>query len=84
MTNWHIIENDSIIDSIIADSKEIVESIYPNSIIVEDDGIMGVGWAKENDLWKAPLPSDELEYSWNEEEKRWELLLSPEEESIVE
>jgi hypothetical protein len=84
MTTWHIIEDDSVINSIVADSKEIVEDIYPNSIIVEDDGIIGVGWVKENDLWKAQYPIDGLEYIWNEEEKRWDLVPSPEEESIVE
>jgi hypothetical protein len=84
MTIWHIIENDSVIDSLVADSKEIIESIYPDSTIVEDDGTIGVGWVKENDIWKAQYPTDGLEYNWNEEEKRWDLVFSPEEESVVE
>ena len=84
MKNWNIIENDSVIDSIVADSIEIVQEIYPNSTVVEDDGVIGVGWIKQNDSWIAPYPTDELEYTWNEEEKRWDLVFSPEEELVVE
>jgi hypothetical protein len=84
MTNWHIIENNSVIDSIIADSKEIVEELYPGLIILEDDGVIGVGWTKENDLWKALYPTDGLEYTWSEELHSWTLVFSPEEDPIVE
>jgi hypothetical protein len=84
MAIWHVVDNDNVINSIIADSKEFVESLYPGLAVVEDDGVIGVGWSKQTGDWIAPYPTDGNEYIWNETDKFWELVLSPEEESIVE
>jgi hypothetical protein len=84
MSIWHVIDNDRVVDSIIAESKDFVESLYPSFTVVEDDGILGNGWVKESGVWKAPYPTDELEYTWDDERKTWNVVPSPREESIVE
>jgi len=84
MKTWHIVENDIIIDSLIADPKEQVYTVYPGKEIVEDDGFIGIGWIRTGDSWRAPEPIDDKIWEWNEELKRWEFVPSPEEESIVE
>lgn len=84
MTIWNIISNDEVINSVISDSKEFVESLYPEHEVIEDDGIIGTGWKKEGGVWKAPYPASGLEYIWNNEYNTWDLVKSPEEEPIVE
>ena len=83
MANWHIVDNDVIINSIVADSKEFAESLFPDYLVVEDDGVIGIGWTKESGEWKAAYPTDGKVYFWSEEVRRWELENSPPEESIV-
>jgi hypothetical protein len=71
-TNWIIIENNIVVDSIIADSKSIVEELFPGKIIIQDDGIIGVGWKNFDGVWKSPRPEDNgFEYEWNDELHTW-------------
>jgi hypothetical protein len=71
-TNWLIIENNLVINSIVADSKSIVEEFYPGKTIIEDNGIIGVGWENFDGVWKSPRPIDDrFEYEWNVETNCW-------------
>ena len=85
MPNWLIIENNSIINAIVADSKEYVEETF-NAEVMADDGIKGIGWTRATGIWQAPYPSDGLEYIWNSESNSWTPvpLTMPEETFIVE
>ena len=71
-TNWLVIENNFVINSIVADSKLIVEELFPGKTIIEDDGVIGVGWQNFNGVWKSPRPEDNgFEYEWNDELHIW-------------
>jgi hypothetical protein len=83
MTSWIIIKDNVVIDAIVADSKTYVENVFPNSTITEDNGIIGVGWKKDNGIWKAPYPTDGNTYSWNSATNFWDLTI-PDDTFIVE
>jgi hypothetical protein len=71
-TNWLIIENNAVVQSIVADSESIVREIYPNKTIIQDDGIIGVGWENFDGVWKSPRPEDNgFEYEWDAESHVW-------------
>lgn len=71
-TNWLIIENNAVVQSIVADSESIVRELYPNKTIIQDDGTIGVGWENFDGIWKSPRPTDdEFEYEWNVEKRCW-------------
>lgn len=71
-TNWIIIENNIAVDSIVADSKSIVEELFPGKTIIQDDGIIGVGWKNFDGVWKSPRPEDNgFEYEWDDESHTW-------------
>jgi len=84
MTNWNVVKDNVVIDSIVAESKDFVEELYSDCTILEDDGFVGIGWTNTDGSWKAQYPTDDLEYHWNEEFKVWELSNAPEEVLIVE
>lgn len=83
MSNWAIVKDNIVIDMIVSDSKEYVENNF-DAEILEDDGYIGIGWTNIDGSWKAPYPADGLTYTWNDETKRWDIVFSPDEESIVE
>jgi hypothetical protein len=83
MTNWLIIKDNVVVNSVVADSKEYVEENFEGTV-VEDNGTIGVGWTDIDGSWKSPYPTDGLEYIWNEEAMVWDIVYSPEEEPIVE
>jgi hypothetical protein len=84
MKIWHVVKDNEVIDSLIADPKGQVEAIYPDHEIIEDDGIIGVGWIRIDDSWRLPEPEDDRTWEWNDELKRWIFVPSPEELSIIE
>jgi hypothetical protein len=83
MTNWLIIQDNVVVNAIVADSKEYVEENFDGTII-EDNGTIGVGWTDIDGSWKSPYPTNGLEYIWNEEFKVWDVVHSPEEDVPVE
>lgn len=83
MTSWIIIKDNVVIDAIVADSKTYVQNLFPDSTVVEDDGIVGIGWEKSNGLWKSPYPTDGNTYTWNSITNSWDLDM-PKETFIVE
>ena len=85
MSNWFIVKNNTIMDVVVADSKEYVEQTF-SSEVMPDDGIKGIGWTSSSGDWQAPYPTDGLEYTWNAESNSWipVLLTMPEETFIIE
>ena len=73
MPNYLVIKNNKVIDALVADSKEYLEQIFTDEII-EDDGIVGIGWERKPEGWIAPYPKDGLAYTWNQELLVWELV----------
>jgi hypothetical protein len=69
---WLIVENNKIINHIVAESEEIAKELFPNNDILEDDGVIGIGWEKIDNVWKSKYPDDGLDYVWNSESKKWE------------
>jgi len=67
MTNWHINKDDIIINTIVAETKEIAQELYPDCEIIEDPGYMGTGWTKTEEGWRPSYPDDGEEYYWAEE-----------------
>lgn len=70
MINWAIIENNKIINRIIADTKEIAEELTGLQAI-DDEGWIQIGFEKFNDSWRPSYPTDGLEYSWDDTNKFW-------------
>ena len=75
MTNWAVIKDNKIINRIVADSKEIAEQVTGLEII-DDEGWIQIGFEKFNDSWRAPMPTDGLEYTWNDITRSW-ILVNP-------
>jgi hypothetical protein len=73
MPNWFVIKDNKIIDFIVADSKEYVEQEF-SAEVLPDDGIKAIGWNRLSGDWKAPYPTDGLEYIWDIELNRWVLV----------
>jgi hypothetical protein len=81
MPNYAIYKNNIILNVIIADSKEIAESITDMKA-VETDNKIGIGWIFENNKWIEPTPAieetipsypqDGKIYIWNKETKQWQ------------
>lgn len=79
MAKWHINKDNVIINSIVADTKEIAEQLYPDCEIIEDPGYIAFGWIKTADGWRSEYPNDGKEYEWNEEFHEWHELINSEE-----
>ena len=69
---WLIIENNKVINHVVAESEEIIKTLYPNNEIMEDNGIVGIGWERIEGIWKSKYPEDGLEYTWNISKNTWE------------
>lgn len=69
---WLVVKDDTIVDIIVADSKEYVEETFSTEVL-PNDGIKGVGWTRSSGSWQAPYPTDGLEYIWDDQIKRWRL-----------
>jgi hypothetical protein len=83
MTSWIIIKDNVVIDAVVADLKIYVENVFSGSTVMEDNGIIGIGWEKTNGIWKSPYPTDGNTYSWNSTTNSWNLDM-PDETFIVE
>ena len=73
MNKWHINKENIIINSIVAETKEIAQRLYPDCEIIEDPGYMAFGWIKTADGWRSEYPTDGKEYVWSEEIHKWVL-----------
>ena len=74
MTSWFIIKNDTIVDSLISDTKEFLETQFPDSEIIENNGYAGIGWTRTGLEWRYSYPEDDNEYTWNDTIKGWDLV----------
>lgn len=83
MTIWHLIKDDEIIDSVVAESKDFIENQFPDYEVIEDDGIIGKGWKKTEGKWSLEYPTDGKSYIWNEELHCWQIVYSPDEDSVI-
>ena len=73
---WAIINNNIVVNSIVADAKEIAESSTSLDVIeITSLNPIGIGWYLENDVWYAPKPLDGKEYTWDYESKKWYEIL---------
>jgi hypothetical protein len=72
MPNYFVIENNVITNVVVSETKEIIENIL-NTEIMEDDGIMSIGWTRTDNNWIPPYPSDEKEYILDTSINRWVL-----------
>jgi hypothetical protein len=73
MTNWHLNKEGIIINSIVAETKEIAQELYPDCEIIEDPGYMGPGWTETADGWRPAYPDDGETYEWSELYHEWKL-----------
>ena len=83
MTKWHLVKDNTIIDSIESETREFVESNFADFDILEDDGVIGIGWKNNSGIWKPDYPVDGKEYVWDEEGRFWSLVYSPDEDPII-
>lgn len=56
MPNFGVISNNQIINVIVADTKEIAESVSKNECILADELGIGIGWvlSSETNQWINP------------------------------
>lgn len=67
---WAIVDNNKIVNIIVADSKEIAETISGLQAI-EDTGRFGKGLELTPEGWRFPYPEDGKKYFWNDEFQYW-------------
>lgn len=72
MTDWAIIENDIVTNVIVADSKEIAESITGKEA-VECPRNIGIGCDRVNGVLRPKKP--EGNFIWNEETLSWDEVI---------
>lgn len=81
MNTYALIDNDTIVNNVVAASKELAESLTGyKAIEVSHPQGPYVGWTfdQENGLWKNPIvPEETDEYSveWNVESGSWVFVL---------
>jgi len=96
MKTFAVMDENTVINIIIADSKEDAETLSNKQCIEIIDTFVDIGYVfneernvfikpkpypsyilNDNNIWEAPIanPTDETNvYSWNEEERIWELF----------
>jgi hypothetical protein len=74
MTNWFVVENNTITNVLVSDSKEFLEEQNPDAEIIEHNEYAGIGWIRTELGWRSIYPEDGNEYTWNDEIKGWELV----------
>lgn len=72
MPIYFVIENNTITNVVISETKKIIEDIL-NTEIIEDDGIMGIGWNRTENGWIPPYPTDGKEYILDTSTDKWVL-----------
>lgn len=70
MASWAIVQDNKIVNLIIADNKEIAEQVTGLQAI-DDEGWICIGFEKYENSWRPPYPNDGLEYYWNQSSKSW-------------
>jgi hypothetical protein len=85
MANWLIVNDNVIVDAVVADTMEYVEELFLSQVL-EDDGIKGIGWTLTRDGWRAPYPTGGIQYTWDSELNAWvpESPTMPEDTFVVE
>lgn len=68
MPIYGIIEENTITNTIVAESKEIAESVTGNLVILLDGTEMGINWSKIDNDWMPPQPYP----SWIKNGQVWE------------
>jgi hypothetical protein len=58
--NYAVMNGDSVMNVIVADTKKIAEEVT-NAECVECDGSFGIGWTRNGKNWIAPEKIDESE-----------------------
>lgn len=72
MANWAIINNNVVINIIVADTKEIAEQATQATAIEYDaNRPVARDWYLENGIWYAPKPTDDKNYKWDESMLSW-------------
>jgi hypothetical protein len=75
MTEWAIIENNTVVNRIVAETKEIAELVTGKMAIETTDEMpLYLNSFLENGIWYPPKPDDGQNYSWDNELKGWVLL----------
>jgi hypothetical protein len=59
MANYLIIDNNKVINVIVADSKEIAEQVTGKEAIDASSLDVQIGWTRSGDTWAAPEGSTE-------------------------
>lgn len=72
MPNYFVIESNVITNVVVSETKKIIEDIL-NTEIMEDDGVMGMGWSRTENGWIPPYPSDGKEYILDSSINKWVL-----------
>jgi hypothetical protein len=58
MANYLIIDNDIVVNVIVADSAEIATKVTGKEAIESTSPIPWIGWIKENGEWVNPIQED--------------------------
>jgi hypothetical protein len=75
MANFAIVDNNKVVNVIVADSKEIAEQITGQEAVEIIDNILWVDWERVNGEWfppRPPKPESEGNWEWNEIEQEWQ------------
>ena len=57
MTNYAIIENDKVINVIVADSAELAAELTGKEVTEATDGLW-IDWTRTEGVWSAPIEED--------------------------
>ena len=60
MANYLVIENDLVINVIVADSIEIAAEVTDKEVIEAYEGGPWIGWTRANGAWIAPVETVEV------------------------
>jgi hypothetical protein len=54
MTNYLVIENDTIVNIIVADTLQIAEEVTGKEVAESTSDEIGIGWSRSNGEWAKP------------------------------
>lgn len=54
MANYAIVDNDTVINLIVAESLEDAESVSGHEAVEPVDGVPGIGWVRVDGVWTDP------------------------------
>lgn len=73
MNNYAIIENDQIVNVIVAESQETAAAVT-GCLVMETNGEPWIGWTLSGDAWIPPMPEEPLEET---------MIVTPEQEAAL-